>query len=241
MRNIKVLIVGAIVTFATAPVTTWAAEKYTSRLNSLGGNDALIKKAQSLDPDNKVRIVQNRSVDRNWRLELGINYGINSGGDPYVSTQNLGGSLDLHVNPSWSIGVRHMNHYNKLTPEGQRIYDDAKENQATDGRYAINAIDYPLESTMGVVSFYPLYGKLNMFDMGVAQFDLYMLAGAGEVKLESSGSVPSWTAGGGVGLWLSKHFTSRLEVRYQNYQDEIYSGKRDMDIVVSTFSIGFLL
>jgi outer membrane immunogenic protein len=218
-----------------------SAADYTQRLEGLGGNKSLIKKARSLDPNNKVRIVQNRSVDRNWRLELGVNYGMNAGGDPYITTQNLGGSLDLHINPKWSVGMRYISHYNELTAEGKRVFDEAKNQEAIDGRFRKTAVEYPLESTLGVINFYPIYGKMNMFDFGVAQFDMYLLAGAGTVQLESSGAVPSWTAGGGVGLWLSQHFTSRLEVRYQNYQDELYTGKRDLDLVVTTFSIGLLL
>jgi len=53
-----------------------------------------------------VRIVQNRAVDRNLRLEIGANYGLVSGGDVYYRTQNLGANLDFHITPHWSIGAR---------------------------------------------------------------------------------------------------------------------------------------
>lgn len=209
-------------------------------INDLGGNKDLIRRARTLDPDNKIRVVQNRTVDRRWRVELGLNYGLIAGGDPYVNTQNLGGSLDLHINPMWSVGARYYEHYNELTSEGHRIYDAAKNNAEMGQPYQKTDIDYPLNSTLGVLSFYPVYGKLNFFDMGLAQFDLYVLGGYGQVHTES-GTSPTWTAGGGAGVWISQHFTTRLEVRYQNYEDHISSGRRDLDMVVTNLSFGILL
>ena len=225
------------------------AQDLNKKIDNLGGNKDILKRAKALDPDNKIRVVQNRTVDRNWRLELGVNYGLIAGGDPYLSTQNIGGNLDLHINPLWSIGARYCDFYNELTSEGKRVYNDAQNRNNFGNPYVKPAVDYPMNSMLGVVSFYPVYGKLNMFDLGVAQFDIYVLGGYGQAQFRSedgdgawqSGSSPSWTAGGGVGLWLSQHFSSRLEVRYQAYQDKIYSGARDVDFIISTFSIGFIL
>ncbi|MEO0337240.1 MAG: hypothetical protein AAF202_12660, partial [Pseudomonadota bacterium] len=49
------------------------ADSLLDDAGTLGGNKELIQKARSIDPNNKVRIVQNRLVDRRWRLELGVN------------------------------------------------------------------------------------------------------------------------------------------------------------------------
>ena len=124
-----------------------------------------------------------------------------------------------------------------LTAEGRRIFDNFESNPATS---KTQAVDYPLSSTLAVASFYPLYGKINWFDKATTQFDFYVLAGAGQMELES-GPTPTWTAGGGIGMWLAKNFSSRLEVRYQSYEDEIYTGTRPQGMVVSAFSIGILL
>lgn len=225
---------------AIATVLSYDLQALAASIEDLGGNKDLIRRARALDPDNKIRVVQNRTVDRTWRVELGVNYGMIAGGDPYVSTQNLGGNLDVHINPYVSVGARYYEHFNELTPEGQRIYDTARSNANNNQPYQKSDIDYPLNSTLGVISFYPIYGKLNFFDLGVGQFDLYVLGGYGQVQLQS-GNSPTWTAGGGVGLWLNKYMSTRLEVRYQNYEDEISTGTRNLDMVVSHFSIGLLL
>jgi outer membrane immunogenic protein len=209
-------------------------------IDALGGDEALMKKAQALDAKNRKQIVQKRAVDRSMRMELAASYGMLAGGESYINTSAVGLNADFHFTPRWSIGVRYYDHRNELTSEGERIFSEAEENQAAGYQAQGPAIDYPDTTTMGVISFYPIYGKLNMFDQGVTQFDIYMLAGAGQMKL-SSGNHPIYAAGGGLGLWISQHVASRLEVKYQSYQDEIYSGTRDQESIITTLSLGILL
>jgi hypothetical protein len=75
------------------------ADSVDDSIDSLGGNRELIKRARAMDPNNEVEVVQNRTVDRNMRLELGVNYGLVAGGDPYLNTQDLGANLDFHITP----------------------------------------------------------------------------------------------------------------------------------------------
>ena len=77
-----------------------------------------------MDPHNEVSIVQNRAVDRNMRLELGVNYGLVGGGEAYYQTQNLGANLDFHINPHWSVGARYYHSFNSLTSEGQAVFNN---------------------------------------------------------------------------------------------------------------------
>lgn len=210
-------------------------------VDTLGGNKALVKMATAIDPDNRARVVQNRLVDRFNRLELNVSYGAVAGGDSYLRTQNLGATAEFHFTPRWSIGARYYDFANDLTPEGKRSLDNAR--QAIDqGGYDSSAIDfdYPMNAVMGVLSWYPIYGKTNLMNYGIAQFDIYLLAGGGSVQL-SSGSTGIATAGGGVGFWVNQHFTIRSEIRYQTYQDKIYSGSRKIDTVTGQIGIGLML
>lgn len=235
MRHFKLLLilVGAL------SLPAWAG--LDTDLQGLGGNKELVRRARGLDPKNKVAVVQNRSVDRDLRLEFGLNYGLVSGGDPYVKTDSVGGSIDFHITPRWSIGARYYAHNNQLSSEGERVFETAAAARAAgdvDGTRP--DIDYASDTYLGVINWYPMYGKMNLFDLAVAQFDIYLLGGGGQVKLRS-GSAPTWTAGVGMGLWLSQHFSTRLEVRYQTYEDQIYSGARQLDQTIVSGSIGFLL
>src|SRR3989338_4994183 len=89
-------------------------EDLTGKMDALGANKDLMRKAKAIDPHNRIRVVQNREVDRYWRLEFGVNYGMAAGGDPYVNTDVLGGQIDFHLTPRWSLGARYYNANNKL-------------------------------------------------------------------------------------------------------------------------------
>ncbi|MDZ4677974.1 MAG: outer membrane beta-barrel domain-containing protein [Oligoflexia bacterium] len=236
MKALVVLIIGVL------SLNSQAAEKINLKkdFDSLGGNAEIVGRAQALDPENQVKIVQNRTVDRNNRFELGVNYSMVSGGDTYMRTQNLGGNLDFHLTPSWSVGARYYKAYSSLTAEGQNIYDDANRRYSQGYKYNIPPIDYPIETGLLVVNWYPIYGKLNLFNLGVAHFDIYTLIGYGKMFLDS-GSSDTYTAGGGVGFWWTQNIASRLEVRYQPYTDLLQGEKRHQDSVVFTASVGVLL
>ncbi len=210
-------------------------------LDTLGGNEALVNMATALDPQNKSRIVQSRLVDRHNRFELGVSYGGTAGGDSYLKTQSVGAAMDFHFNPRVSVGLRYFDYGNTLTPEGLRMFEDARKAYVAGGRsYSIPDIDYPLRSAMGVISWYPIYGKMNLLDAGIAQFDVYMLAGGGQIQL-SSGWTSALTGGAGFGVWLTRNLSARAEIKYQTYKDQLITGSRQIHATVGTIGIGLML
>lgn len=239
----KNLILVALV--AAMSVPAFAAKKQ-SKVNlsqdfeSVGGDEAVVQRAKDLDPDNEVHIVQKRSVDRNLRLELGVNYGLVAGGETYYNTSNLGANVDFHINPRWSVGYRYYHSNNQLTSEGDAVYRDAQARRNTGRPYEVPALDYPIDTHMGVVNWYPLYGKLNMLDAGVVQFDFYLLAGYGRVSL-ASGTTDTYAGGAGVGVWIAQHLTTRLEGRYQGYSNQTDTGSRQINSMVFQVSLGVML
>lgn len=233
MKNIQLTLLALV-----APVLV-ATQSYASAskdLDALGGNAAVIRKAKRFDSNNKVRIVQNRLVDRDMRLELGLSYGPVANGPSYLNSQDYGAQMEFHIVPQFSIGARYLKSANSFTPEGQKMVDAAKANPGA----PYPDIDLPQEQWLATATWYMLYGKLNMFDLGVSQFDIYSVAGGGQMKLES-GVTPTITAGAGVGFWWSQHFTSRLEARWQTYEDHPYSGARRLNTIVASAAIGILL
>jgi outer membrane beta-barrel protein len=221
---------------------TTSSQSLKSEFQSLGDNEAFLEKAKTLNAESKTRIVQNRTVDLNSRFEIGGNYGINGGGDSYVNTQNLGAYVDFHFNPRWAIGVRYQKSYNELTSEGKAQYDRARAAQQNDpgSNQDFVGVDFPIDTGLFTVSYAPIYGKLNLFDVSVAHFDIYGLVGYGVMKL-NSGNTDTYTAGIGSGIWLNQYFATRLEVRYQAYEDFIGTLNRKQNIIQGMFSIGILL
>lgn len=212
-----------------------------NQFDGLGSNEEIIKKAQALQPQNSMRIVQKRAVDRTWRGELGASFGFVDGGDSYINTRNWGVNADLHISPRWSIGARYIDNKNELTSEGKLLYDTAKAKIANgESDYIIPEIDFPLRTMMAVVNWYPIYGKVSWFESAVSQFDFYVLAGGGQVQLQSGDSV-IYTGGVGMGMWWNNWLTSRFEVRYQNYKDRVSTGERNIDGFVAQIGIGIML
>jgi outer membrane beta-barrel protein len=209
---------------------------------SLGDNKAVAERVRNLDNQQRVRIVQNRLVDRNNRVELAVNYSYLGGADSYVQSQNVGGMLQYHISPRWSLGAEFQRSYNALTDEGQRQFDLAQVAQQNDpsSSQRFPSVDFPLETKLATISFYPIYGKLNLFDLSVAQFDVYLLLGAGKKTL-NSGESDAYAAGLGTGIWLNSWLTSRLEVRYEKYQDLLATDRRDQSSVAAMASLGILI
>jgi len=111
-----------------------------------------------------------------------------------------------------------------LTPEGQTVFDTAERRKANpwDLGYSVPAMDYPIDTGLAVVNCPHLrqdesHGSWNH------PLDIYAQLGYGKTNL-SSGLTDTYSAGGGVGLWWSQWVASRLEARYQTYQDQVYSG-----------------
>src|SRR4051812_29666977 len=94
-------------------------------MDALGGNQDLIERASAIDPRNTTRVVQKREVERDNRVEIGINDGIVAGGDPYTNTNNLGGQIDYHFSPKFSLGGRYYQSANTINSEGRRVMEQA--------------------------------------------------------------------------------------------------------------------
>lgn len=231
MSSLKILSLLGVLVFSSLSYGKSVSED----LNSLGVNQDIVRKARKINPDNNVKIVQKRAVDREWRVEGSLGYGLLAGGNPYVDTQQIEGSLEVHITPRWSVGGRYYAFDNELSKEGNRVYNSGA-NVVPDVR------DFPKDAYLASVSFYPIYGKVNLFNLNVTQFDLYLSAGYGQIQLGRSGSTDLMSFGGGVGFWFTNWLTSRLEIRYQTYEDTISDNTaRRLDQTVFALKVGFLL
>lgn len=204
--------------------------------DSLGGNDVLLEKAQALNPEAQIRVVQDRAVTRRNRFEISPEFSSVLGGDAYNKTQNLGLNVHFHITPQWSLGLKYAYAFNSLRPEGENLLTDV----SATGKGIIPDIDFPKQEAMAFVNWYPIYGKMNLYDLGVVHFDIYAIAGAGQVELKS-GNTTSYTGGAGIGLWVSQHLSTRFELRYEGYTAKRYTGDTRMNTSVASIQIGYLL
>ncbi|MBC7371740.1 MAG: outer membrane beta-barrel domain-containing protein [Bdellovibrionaceae bacterium] len=240
MKNLILgfLLLGTATAFGQATPSTTAEE-----FDSLGGNKIFLERAQALQPEENVGIVQNRTVPLAKRLELAPEFSGTFGGDTYSRTKSIGMNAIYHINSRWAIGAKYNYSFNDLTPEGKALLDQANADRVanpTNPTVPFPTIDYPTSETMALLNWSPVYGKLNLLDMGVAHFDFYLIGGYGQVTL-SSGIAPTYTAGGGLGFWISQNFSTRFEMRYQNYKAKYFIEDKNMDLAVASVQVGWLL
>lgn len=218
-------------------VTTGAqAGELMKDFDSLGGNDVLLEKARALNPDATISIVQDRIVPRRKRVEIAPEFSTVVGGDSYNKTSEMGLNAQFHITPRWSLGAKYTMANNALSPEGEYLIQDV----SATGKPQIPDIDYPKNQWLALLNWYPIYGKMNLLDAGVAHFDMYLLGGAGQVTLRS-GSKPTYTAGAGIGIWWSQHLTTRAELRYQTYSAKRYDRETPMNLTIAGLQIGYML
>ncbi len=211
--------------------------------DSLGGNTILLERARALEPDKSVSIIQQRTVSRRNRLELAPEFSGTFGGEAYARTKSLGLNLNYHFTPRFSVGVKYNYSFNTLTPEGEALVDQAYADylaNPSNPNKAYPELDWAKSEWIGALTWYPVYGKLNFFDQSVVHFDLYTLAGAGQVSLRS-GPTTSYTAGIGSGFWMSQNFTTRIEMRWQRYTAQYFSGPRELDLAIGSLQMGWML
>jgi outer membrane beta-barrel protein len=219
------------------------AESTDAEFDSLGGNKIFLEKAKALQPETKVSIVQNRTVSLEKRIEIAPEFSGTFGGDTYTRTKSIGVNAFYHFNPRWALGVKYNYSFNSLTPEGDSLVSQAYEQFKKKPDTTIIGypqIDYQKSEKMALFNYSPIYGKMNLFDKSIAHFDLYLLGGYGQVEL-SSGETPTYTAGGGLGFWINQHFSTRIEMRYQNFVAKYFEVEKKMDLAVASMQIGWLL
>lgn len=211
--------------------------------DALGGNEILFEKAKALHPEKTVSIVQNRTIQKKNRFELAPEFSGVFGGDTYSRTKSVGLNVNFHLNYNWSVGAKYNYSFNSLTPEGEAMIDQAMADYNANPQSpsaAYPEINYQKSEALALVNWYPIYGKFSMFDASVVHFDLYLVGGYGQMQLSKSSS-PTYTAGTGLGFWVSNNFTTRMEMRYQNYNSEYLGVTKKMDVAVASVQMGWLL
>jgi outer membrane immunogenic protein len=156
--------------------------------DSLGGNKVILDRAKALAPEQNVSIVQNRIVSRTKRFEISPEFSGSFGGDSYVKSKAAAVNLNFHINPRYSVGFKYENYFNELTPEGNSVIDKAiaaHEANPTKAEIPYPKLNYAKSGMMLTGNWYPLYGKLNLMDKAVTQFDVYLLAGLGQITLDT--------------------------------------------------------
>lgn len=151
--------------------------------------------------------------------------------------------VQYHLNPRFSFGVTYQDFGSSLSVQGERAFREAREAFAAGGGLSsYPEIDPPQSLLMAQAYFYPVYGKLNFFDISVVQFDAHVNLGLGRMQLSQSESEYA-SLGTGVGVWINKNLSLRGDVRLEYYRDydSIYQTRRTLTPTLISLGLGVLL
>ena len=215
--------------------------------DSLGGNKDLFDNLNAMETSGKTKLslVQNRTVDRVARSEFALNYQSDFQGGTYLNTQGVGVGYYYHFNPRVSVSINTNYYFNNLTSEGQSLLDVGRQAQADDPFVSfIPSIDYPKSNYSVGLEWYPMYGKFNLLNQAITQFDLYTLMDLGQIQTLRTKSF-YLAYGVGVGLWLSQKLSVRLEAVLQSYDvsgfESLNNRTRTKKVSSGSVSVGYML
>jgi outer membrane beta-barrel protein len=235
MTNSKNIFFVGVVFLLMLPAVPVRAE-ILEDFDKLGGNDVLAEKLDVLQPELRTKVVQERTVKRINRLEIAPEFTSVLGGDAYLNTAGVGAAMQFHFTPYVSLGARYNRFANNFSSEGENLIRDSE----ITGKNVVPDVDIPLSQSLAFVNFYPIYGKLNLWNRAVTQFDMYAQMSYGNIVLRSS-TQKTWGGAAGLGFWFSQHLSTRFEIGYQTYDAQRLAGPQKMNLTVANLQVGYLL
>jgi outer membrane beta-barrel protein len=156
----------------------------------------------------EVEVVQNRLYSKKRTFELsGFVGGVST--DPFASDWSFGGSLGYHLNEYFALNLVYWK---------DNVSNSSTYNSFVASNGAVPNTDLPKSFKGAEIAFSPLYGKLSVLNQKIVYFDTHLLLGGGIRELES-GNAGSLLLGIGEQIYLSKHFSLRVDYRLLRYTE----------------------
>lgn len=215
--------------------------KILKDFDELGGNKILYERLKKLGKGKqKIKIVQKRAVNRKGRHEVSFRMETSLIG-AYVKTFKWGGGYSYHINPYFSLSLRGEKSVNTLTKEGEYVLDEGEKvwRESVEDIGFIPDMSWERHSLGVYGSWYFIYGKMNVFERFVAQFDMYTILGGGMTYLRRE-KTPFGSLGIGTAVWISKKMSSRLELFYRSFTSDTLIKKRRVYKPYISWSMGYL-
>jgi len=233
-------IVGFVISIL-ASHTTWSQTKTSAASKKQSPNDSAIKAAEppalsgfqandiwNVDiyqkDDHKILVIQDRKYTKAKRLELGFHTGVYSS-SPFLSTTTFGFNSTYYF--SEYLGIEGFFSQNWSTSTADK--DQLQEFLDKAAFSSTKEFQEPHNFGGLAVVWAPIYGKFAFFRKAIIHFDMYSELGASvfnsttNVSAEQGGKDQShWGSLAGVGMrfFLTKHWSTRIDIRHNAYKAE---------------------
>jgi outer membrane beta-barrel protein len=134
-------------------------------------NDRLPREKEVIE---KIYAVQRMSVVRNGRFELAPSLGA-SVNDQFVTHDSIGAALNYWITNVLAVGVN-FNWYQGLETESGLLFSIRRST-----RLAVPVTEYQLGAHLNF-TYVPIYGKFEMFNDAIFQWDAYLIGGVGVMR-----------------------------------------------------------
>lgn len=158
------------------------------------------------------RVIQNRAYVKKSKLELGIYYGTTNT-DPFVSVNQLGGSLGYFFTEQIGVRALFWKHFSRRSSAHEQFDDQVRGAQ-------ILLTNHPKYFYGGEFVYSPIYGKLSLLGKMIIYYDFYLMLGAGMTRTERNIHL---TPLGGIGqhVFLTQWMTLNMNYRLTYYRETI--------------------
>lgn len=208
-------------------------------VDGLGNYADTLKNIKETSGVKEVRVIQDRLVSRKFRNEFSIGYNNFLSGNPYLLTQTLNLGYNFSFNRFVSVGVSYFTARNGLSQEGRNLINNDIPDRVPNSQRILPTVDSIKGGYEASVQLSPFYGKVNMFDY-IAHFDIYALAGIGQMQM-TSGNRQTLSYGAGLAFWWSNHWNTRVEFKNLQYRTESIAGSSNITSSVAGLSLGYML
>jgi outer membrane beta-barrel protein len=172
----------------------------------------------------KIYAVQRMSVVRNGRFELAPSLGA-SMNDQFVTHDSIGAALNYWITNVLAVGVN-FNWYQGLENESKLNFSIRRST-----RLAVPVTEYQLGAHLNF-TYVPIYGKFEMFNDSIFQWDAYLIGGVGVMRTRPVSVIDpavrtfdfDWRVAFNAGIGLRVFITKWLSI-FGELRDYLYMEK----------------
>ncbi len=207
--------------------SAFAVDSMEAKLDALNIPSDKISPVISRD---RLFVLNNRYSSLTNRHETTFFGSNNFNTESHMESRQAGLTYRYHINPKWSLGLRHTEYYNQLTAAGEKLLSEKQIAPDSDFAKSSNEI---------FANYNLLYGKMRMTQKTVVYFDQYIALGAGKIDLDN-GSQNMGIADIGVALWIGGNMSARFGLKNEFYKQETRNGTKDIHNANGYLELGYL-
>lgn len=153
--------------------------------------------------------IQSRNVSLKNRLEILASVAENFTGNGFMSSEQVGGEVQYHLNDDWSAAVGYNQVFNRFKESAERLLE-------VEG--LLPDVDYAKSRIEGRIQYNLFYGKFRFTKDSVMYFDQYVSVGYASHTL-GSGPAGGPVFDAGFAFWVSDWGSLHLGVKDYYYPE----------------------